>query len=414
MQLPDNSIGISDIETHRECPRKASYGMRRHTGRGSQDDSNTPESDIAGAVWARGYGSAIHKAIEATEDGFADEAAVQQAWNEFGRFLEPADLDLLRSDMEIYRTRDFPRTRLVLAEEDIRVPLLVHEGVQIYFRAKVDRLYELLDAPGTFLHIDYKSSKWLKSEKEVHSDRQLWSSNWLIHEFFPECERLIQHYDQLRGGQVPTRKSDEQRVQIRDWLEKEVRAILADEDWQPDGLLRHKLNQWCPWCPLLEGCPVVGEITHYTAARIAVLAPERPKQKADGSDSKVMEAVPLDPAQIEMYTAELSKAKLAAKVLDRFVESVNGILREMPAAERAALGFELRNRNNNVFSAQAAKTLHEALIARGEGDRFYEIVSLTKTGLEKNLAESEQLLADALALSERRAGTPSVVAMRAA
>jgi hypothetical protein len=414
MQLPDDSIGISDIETYRECARKASYGMRRHTGRGEQSDRRTPEADVSGAVWARSYGSAIHKVIEAKEDGWKDEDAIQQAWNEYGRFLEPADLDLLRDDLAIFKTRDFPNTRLVLAEEDIRVPLLVHEGVQIYFRAKVDRLYERLDVPGTFLHADYKSSKWLKSAQDVHNDRQLWSTNWAVHEFFPECERLLQHYDQLRGGQIPTRKTDEQRVQIRDWLEKQVRSILADENWQPDGLLPHSLNQWCPWCPILESCTVVGELTDYAATRIAALAPERPKKKADGSDSKVMEAVPLDPANIERYTAELSKAKLADKVLTRFVDSVNEILREMPAAQRADLGFELRNRNNNVFSAQAAQTLHEALIARGEGDRFYEIVRLTKAGLEENLAESESLLAEALALSERRAGTPSVVARKAA
>jgi hypothetical protein len=413
LDLPDNSIGISDIETHRECARKASWSMRRHTSKGEQDDANTPEADVSGAVWARGYGSAIHKAIEATEDGFDDEDAIQQAWNEYGRFLEPGDLDLLAADLAIYRTRDFPNTRLVLAEEDIRIPLLMWNGVQIFFRAKVDRLYERLDAPGTFIHVDYKSSKWLRSQKDVHSDRQLWSSNWLIHEFFPECERLLQHYDQLRGGQIPTRKSAEQREEIRAWLEAEVRKILADEEWQPDGLLRHHLNDWCPWCPILESCPVVPELTHYAAARIAALAPEQPKLKKDGTPGKRMEPVPLDPSQIERYTAELPKAKLADKVLTRFVDSVNDIIREMPAVRRATLGYELRNRVNSSFEPAALKELHEALIARGEGDRFYELVKVTKVALEENFAESEELLNMALQLAESRAGTPAVTAMRA-
>ena len=414
MRLPENSIGISDIEAHRECARRASWGMRRHTAEGEQDDARTPEANVSGAVWARSYGSAIHAAIEATEDGYNDEDAVQQAWNRYGRFLEPQDLDLLRADLAIYRTRDFPNTRLVLAEEDIRIPLLDWNGEQIWFRAKVDRLYERLDEPGTFIHVDYKSSKWLRSQKDVHSDRQLWSSNWLIHEFFPECERLLQHYDQLRGGQLPTRKTDEQRAQIRGWLEAEVRKILADEDWQPDGLLKHSLNDWCPWCPILESCPVVPELTHYAAARIAALAPERPKLKMDGTPGKRTEPVPLDPAQIERYTAELPKAKLADKVLTRFVDQVNDLLREMPVERSAELGFELRPRTNNTFTPGALKELHQALLARGEGDRFYEIAKVTKVALEDNFAESEDLLNLALSLSESQASTPVVAARRAA
>jgi hypothetical protein len=407
LQLPDNSIGISDIEAYRECARRMSFGMRRHTGPGEQDDSRTPEAAVSGAVWARGYGSAVHELLHEVEDGWDDDSAVQRAWNRYGRYLEPEDIDLLRDDLAIYRNRDLPNTRLVVAEEDLRVPLLIHNGEQIYFRCRLDRLYERLDAPGTYVHIDYKSSKWAKSAAEVQSDRQLWSYNWAIHEYFPECDRLVQIYDQLRYGQETTRKTDDQRRQIRDWLVAQVTTILEDRDWQPDGLLVPTFNEWCPWCPIMESCPVVPQLTTWAATRIATLAPERPKLKQDGTESKRMEKVPLDPAMIEQYTAELAKSIRAVQVLERYNEQVKALLRDMPADERQALGFDLRHRANTAFTSEAARMLHDRL-----GDRFYELVKLTKTAIEEQLVESPELRAWALALAEPRASTPLIVARK--
>lgn len=407
MELPDNSIGITDLLAYRECARRMSYGMRRHTGRAAQSDQEMPEANIAGAVWARSYGSAIHTAIEAIEDGDSDDDAIQQTWNRYGRYLDPEDLDLLRDDLRIYRARDFAGTRTIAAEDEYRVPLFVHNGVQIYFRFKLDRLYERLDSPGDFLHIDYKSSKWAKSDAEVHSDLQLWSYNFGIHEFFPECERLHQFYDQLRYGQIPTRKTDKQREQIREWLIRQATAVLEDEAWQEDGLLEHSLNEWCPWCPILEGCPVVPKLTDFSLARIAALQPMRAKLKKDGTESKVQEATPLDPSRIDEYAEQLPDVMRAKAVLERFESSVKAIVRDMPSERRAALGYELRGRKNRVFDAGAAQALHERL-----GPRFYELVKLTKSGLESNLAEDESLLEWALELAEEQAGAVSVVKAR--
>lgn len=407
VQLPDNSIGISDIESHRECARRMSFQMRRHIGPGEQSDRAMPESEVAGAVWARGYGSAIHEAIRAVEDGFSVEDAIQQAWDQYGRYLDPEDLELLRDDLEIYRTRDAPGTRTVMLEEELRVPLFTHEGVQIYFRGRIDRLYELLAEPGHFLHTDYKSSKWPKTEQEVHNDRQLWAYNWSIHDFFPEVDRLDQFYDQLRFGKLPTRKSAEQRQQIKDWLVKEVTTILKDNDVQEDGLLAPTYNEWCPWCPIMESCPVIGQLSDFSLTRIAALAPVRPKLKKDNTPSKVMEPVPLDPSRIEEYVEELATAKRASSVLDRFEKSVKDILRELPAERRLELGYELRERTNNIYDEAAARALHEAL-----GDRFYELVKLTRTSIEGNLAEDDQLREWALGLATQRKGSPSVVQVR--
>jgi hypothetical protein len=344
-----------------------------------------------GAVWARMYGSAIHEAIAATEDGFSDDEAIQQAWNKYGRLLEPEDCDLLRDDLAIYRRRDFANTRLVASEEEFRVALFEHEGRTVYFRFKVDRLYERLDTPGLFLHVDYKSSKWAKSEAEVQADPQLWSYNFGVHDVFPECETLMQFYDQLRYGQIPTRKTEKQREQIREWLVRNIRAILEDESVQDDGLLEPSFNEWCPWCPILESCPVVPQLTTWAATRIATLAPERKEGRKT--------VVDIEPERMEEYTAELAKTTRAVQVLERFAESVKTVIKQLPAEERAALGYEVKERKGRVFTPRAAEALHERL-----GPQFFEVVKLTKSGLESALGDDPDLLAWALELADETAG----------
>lgn len=405
MRLPNDSVGISDIVDYRECPRRMSWGMRRHVGPGEQTDTTRPELAVAGAVHAREYGSAAHELLRLVEEGHDDEQAVELTWRKHGRALEPSDLALLRRDLETYRRRDFPNTRTLLVEEELRVPLLHHDGRQIFFRARIDRLYERLDRPGHFLHVDYKTSKWPKSEEEVDSDLQMWAYNWVIHEVFPECDDLSQWYDQLSAGQIPTNKTAAQRAEIRDWIVVQVKAILADNDLMPDGLLRHSYNEWCPWCPIMESCPVVADLTDFAATRIAALAPERPKLKKDGTPSKRMEAVPLEPENAERYTAELARAKRGAQVLGRFVDEVNDMLRKMPEERREQLGFDLRPRRMPGWSTEAARDLHARF-----GDQFYELVKVTKRALEAGLSGDD--LDWALQLAENRQSAPTVVQRR--
>jgi hypothetical protein len=392
MQLPDHAVGITDLIAHRECPRRMSYGLRRHTGKAQQSDERTPEA----GSYATAYGSAIHDAIQALEDGHDVERAIQVAWNRWGSWLEPGDVDLLREDLAIYLQRDFPGTRTIAAEDEFRIPLFVHDGQQVWFRFKLDRLYERLDAPGVFIHVDYKSSRHAKSENEVHGDLQMWAYNLGIHEFFPECEQLLQFYDQLRYGQVPTRKSGDQRRQIREFLIKEVTKVLEDDDVRDDGLHRPKKNQWCAWCPVMESCPVVEELTEFGLVEIAALAP----QEKVGRKTVVQ----LVEDRVPEYVERLEDVKQAQGVLSRFEESVKRLVKEMPVERRAELGYELKERKASSFTPRAAAELHDRL-----GERFYELVKLTKSGLESNLAEDPALLEWALSLAEEQVGAAMLV-----
>lgn len=405
MELPEDSIGITDLIAHGECPRRMSYGMRRHTARGEQSDTRTPEA----GTYATAYGSAIHEVLAAVEDGLDDDAAVQRAWNLYGSALEPRDLELLHVDLATFRSRTFPGAKIVAAEDEFRVPLFTHQGRTIYFRFKLDLLLQRLDNPGVFIHVDYKSSRHAKSESEVHSDPQMWAYNWGIHERFPECEQLIQVYDQLRFGQVTTRKSESQRGEIHGWLKAAATAVLDDDAVRSDGLLAPRFNRWCPWCPVLESCPVVGELSEWASTRIAALAPREPKKNKDGSDSKRMVDVPLEPARLPEYVAEMEKAATARQVLERFEGSVKDLLRELPALERAQLGYDLRPRSNSVFGPRALEAIHARF-----GDRFYELAKVTKSGLESGLGDDEAALDWAIGLAERVNGPPSVVKVKSA
>ena len=86
-------------------------------------------------------------------------------------------------------------------------------------------------------------------------------------------------------------------------------------------------------------------------------------------------------------------------MLKRFDESDRGVLREMPAVARAEAGYELRPRGAAKFAPRAAEALHERL-----GNRFYDVVSLTKSGLESHLGEDPDLPQWALDLAEKGDG----------
>lgn len=377
MKLPKDAIGISDILAHRDCPRRMSFSMKRHT-----EEGEPPEAAIEHA-----YGSCIHDVFEAIEKrGLSDDAAVQVAFDKWAWALRPEDLDTLKDDINTYRERDVIGVKTLATETEFRVPLMQRQGQTIYFRFKLDRLYQSTANAAVFIHRDYKSSRWRKTEEEVHEDLQMWAYNWGVFEFFPECEELIQHYDQLRHGVVVTRKSAAQREQMAEWLRRQVTAILDDDDFGDDGLLLPKFNEWCPWCKIKESCPVVEQLSDFALSRIDAIAKGIPQA---GS-------VAVDAAGIESYVERLQSVKTAEKVLKEFEEAVKRIMRELPLSERERLGFKLTDTRADVYDEEALRQVHHIL-----GDDFYQLVSFTKRRLNslfdddprveqiKNLARKE-------------------------
>lgn len=381
----DRAVGITDLIAYRDCPRRASYGTRRHAGKGIQNPALlTPEAGSREAA----YGSCVHDAIWALEEGHDIASAAQVGWDRWGHWLQPDDLALLREDLENFGRRDFQNVRTVLSEDEIRVPLTLQDGRLAYFRARIDRLYERLDAPGHFILVDYKSSRWARGEAEVREDLQLWAYDWLVWEYFAgEIVDLVCIYDQLRYGQIPTRKTDAQRAKMRAWLVAQMSSYFADEDYQADGLLPPRHNQWCPWCPILESCPIIERLSEFALTRIASI---RGEDIAGAGD-------------VGRYSELYSTAKDAAKVIKLFVDSMNDVARELPQDERDRLGFKIGERRNTTFPPEALARLR----ARIGDERFLELVAMPKTRLETLDDDTREW-----ALSLMEPSTPSQVITR--
>lgn len=367
MDLPNDSIGISDLLAWRDCPRRMSFSMKRWTEEGDPPEAMN-ESNA--------YGSAIHEVFRLLEvENLTDDEAIQRAFDRYGPHLWPHDLVRMQKDVAIYHERDPLHVRLVGAEVDVRVPLLKWQGRTIYFRGQIDRLYERIGEPGRFLHRDYKSSKWPKTQAEVDADLQMWAYNWLIHEFWPECVDLLQVYDQLEAGEIETRKSDAQRKQMRGWLVRQVIAVLNDDpaDGQGDGLLRPKFNQWCPYCPLAESCDVIPKLSPFAADRFAAL-------------SGIEDDESPDLGRIERYVEGLADAETARKLLERYEKNVKALIKELPPDEQGRLGFASHRRSNTVWTSDALEAIYELL-----GAEFFSLATVSKGRIEAYLAGDPRL-----------------------
>jgi PD-(D/E)XK nuclease superfamily len=344
-------IGPSDIMAWRDCPARAKLGRRRLEG------SEAPET------WSpeNAYGDAVHYVIMRLDEGDDVQDAVQRAFERRRQWLEPSDLTRLTEDADKYLAREQLGVRTLLNEGNISIPLFEHpQQGQVWLRGRIDRLYQSLDDPGLLIQRDWKSSKWPRSHEQVGGDLVLWSYNLLICEwfadFYPEVEhvRLIQIYDQLRYGEIPTHKSAEQREEIRRWLIAAVTGMINDEQEAPT------FNQFCAWCPLKMTCTVVrDELTDWALTEIAALMPRSERHNKDGSVSKRPGPVALDGDRIAEYVQLLPRVQQAGQVLERFGEQLREVLKRMPDSELARLGRRKSDRSRSVFSVEAKRNIVE-------------------------------------------------------
>jgi hypothetical protein len=393
MKLPNNEVGISDILRYRECPQRFGFDMRRHNPMperwalepGEKDDSPFRQS------YAASYGSAAHDCIEYVEQHeCSDEEAIDAVWPRYQEWLEPGDADRLKVDLEVYRSRVSTGYRLIGTEIEMRAPLFTHEGVVIYFRGRIDVLYQHIDNGAIFLSRDYKSGRWPKSEQEVHEDVQQWAYNWLTHENYPECVTLVQQYDQLRFGSIPTRKSAQQRAQIKAWLIRQVKAILEDTTLKP------KPNNWCYLCPLMLDCRVTHQAPDWWINRLAALAPEKKVGR------KMVVQLTTEHGGFDIYTDILPRVKDARKVMERFEAAVEGVLKEMPDERRDELGYTLaKPRTLDVFGPDELRRIHAMM-----GDDFFQLASISKKALNEFYGEDSNEAKQILALAGKKQTSP--------
>jgi len=399
LQLPNDEIGISDILGYRACPQEFAHGMRRHVPLPPrfQVFANEGDEPPENESYASAYGHCVHDLVEMVEtSGCSHDTAIDAVWPSYQHWLDPDDLDRLRGDLMTWEGRQVQGFRLVGAELELRVPLLVHEGRQIYFRGRIDALYQHINNPTFFYSRDYKSSRWPKSEAEVHKDLQQWSYNWAIHEYYPECARLIQLYDQFRFGSIPTQKTPEQRVRLKDWLVRQVTAILNDDRLKPTA------NDMCHFCPILLDCRVTHMAADYWINRLGALAPEKKVGR------KVVVQLTKEQTGYEVYAELLPRVKTAAKVMERFVAAVEGDLKEMDQSTRESLGYELsRPRRRDIWDADAKRQILAEL-----GDDAVHLMRITKTDVEDFFGAGSDEAKRIIALATTRESAPSLKAIK--
>lgn len=361
--LPKDSIGISDLLDWRECPQRMEHGMRRHVTLPSGKKDEPPGH----TNWTNAYGSAIHDAIHEVETtGCTNEEAVDRVWPKYATYLDPEELALLKEDMNTYRSDSPLGMELVAAEVDARVPLLVHQGVQVYFRFKIDALYRRVEDHTVFLQRDYKSSKHRRTQADVDKDLQMWAYNFGIFELYPECSSLLQSYEQLRFGNALTSKNAEQRKQMREWLERTVLAMIGDTTHEP------KQNEWCPYCPLVATCDQTKRATRFWRGRLAVLAP----QTKEGRKTKITLLDEGDDLEY-MIREVLPQMIRTRKHLDAAEKALKEVIEAMPNEDRERIGWRLSDRKTRVTDPDGLRMIHDAL-----GDSFYEVISLVKSNVE--------------------------------
>lgn len=376
MKLPDNSIGISDINDYRECPQRMAHGMRRHITLPPrlQLEPNEKDEPPGHTNWTNAYGSAIHHAMHLVTIGQSHQEAITESMSLYGIYLEPGDYELLSEDLDVFERRRHLGVETIASELEARVPLFVHEGEQIYFRFRLDLLQRLIANPSIFLHRDYKSSKHRKTPAEVHSDVQMWAYNMGIHELYPECERLLQDYDQLRFGVVPTSKNAAQRRQMKDWLIANVKIILADEVYKP------KQNTFCRYCPLVVTCRETHRATRYWRGELAVLAP----LTKEGRKVKVEFAEEGDELE-RIIRDELPVMQQTRKHIEHVEKLLKTLLEDMPEEERRRLGWRLQERKTRTITPDGLRELHELM-----GDTFYSLIGLSITRLEESVGKPKK------------------------
>jgi hypothetical protein len=390
-------IGPSDIMAWRECPARAKLGRRRLEGKESPE-TWSPEN---------AYGDAVHYVIMRLDEGDDVQDAVQQAFERRRQWLEPSDLTRLADDADKYLARERVGVRTILNEGEISIPLFEHPTAgRVWLRGRIDRLYQSLDDPGLLIAVDWKSSKWPRSHEQVAGDLQLWTYALLIYEWFsdlyPEVDdvRLIQIYDQLRYGEIPTHKGPEQREEIRRWLIAAVTGMINDQQEAPT------YNRFCAHCPLKMDCTVVrDELTDWALTEIAALMPREERYNKDGSVSKRPGPPALDPDRIAEYVQLLPRAQQAEQVLDRFCEQLRELLKRMPDAELAGLGKRKSDRSRSVFSTESKREV----VQRVGLPVALMLFDLSLASVERFFGASSQEAKDIIALAQKEHGYTAIV-----
>lgn len=199
---------------------------------------------------ALNFGSFIHKIFEVGLNEKDTKSLAKIAESIRGTYKIPFQMnDRITKCIENFLVWNSKLGETVSTEKLYKLPL--DEKNDIHFVGVIDRVIRGTD--GSYLVIDYKTSKKQKSKKELLQDKQLMGYAYTMHCVYGvEFSKIYcAHYYPLTNTFIPVRFS---KFQIMDWKRKEI-----DKVWRirkkKKGEFPAMQNIFCDWCEFKDFCP---------------------------------------------------------------------------------------------------------------------------------------------------------------
>lgn len=162
-----------------------------------------------------------------------------------------ADTNIYHEGMQMVlnRVSNFANGEILTIEDRFKVS--TDEGVMLI--GAMDKIEALSE--DTVLVVDYKTSKYFETSAELKSDIQLSVYDIVASIKYPEYKRIILSLDYLRGDQVFTYRTSEERQGFLDYMLAIYKEMLKleKEDCTP------MLNDMCNWCDFTDNCTAYQE-----------------------------------------------------------------------------------------------------------------------------------------------------------
>tara|TARA_R110000782_G_scaffold184388_2_gene274673 strand:+ start:34489 stop:35361 length:873 start_codon:yes stop_codon:yes gene_type:complete len=233
-----NSISASKSDVIDQCLWK--YYLRyvlRYPGFGSKNED------------ALNFGSFIHKVFEEGYKLKDFKSLLKVAEAERPTYRVPfRENDRMKACLENFLSWNQKLGETVATEGAYKIPLDVERDIE--FIGIIDRVIKGTD--GSYLVIDYKTSKREKKKKDLLNDKQLMGYAFAIHRTYniPYDKIYCSHYYPLSNNFVSVRFS---KFQIFQWEKKEIDKVWKIRKKKKDEFYSQR-NVFCDWCEYQPAC----------------------------------------------------------------------------------------------------------------------------------------------------------------
>ena len=105
---------------------------------------------------------------------------------------------------------------------------------------------------------DYKTSKWLKSQKELNEDKQLALYSIGVKKLYPDAKNIILKWHFLRHDVIKTSSRTEEEIkELKEKVIKIIEKVEKEDEWPA------KKSGLCGWCGYNGLCSEYGNIEFY-------------------------------------------------------------------------------------------------------------------------------------------------------